>query len=188
MRLRSSSQDGNRGIKENEVMKRLCFLLPDVPTAHAVVDELKAGGVEESHLHVIANEGVPLEDLPEASLLEKTDYIRGVEIGAFGGGAIGLLAGLVAVTFPPAGLVLGGGIVLGTTLAGATVSALLSGLIGMDFPNARLEKYQDAIESGQVLMLVDVAESRANQTAAVIKRHHPEVDIGEAKPHLVEHL
>lgn len=169
-------------------MKRLCFLIPDISTARGIVAELKGENIEEKHLHVIAKEGAHLEALPEASLLEKTDYLRGVEIGALGGGAVGLLAGLIAVSFPPAGLVLGGGIVAAATLAGATVSALLSGLIGLDFPNARLEAYQEAIENGQILMLVDVAESRAERTAATIRRHHPEVEIHEAKPHAVEHL
>lgn len=169
-------------------MKRFCFLLPDIPTTRRVVSELKEQGIAEEHLHVIANEGVPLEDLPEASLLEKSDLIRGAEIGAVGGGAIGLLAGLVAISVPPAGIVVGGGVAVATTLMGATLSALLSGLIGMDFPNARLESFQDAIESGQVLMLVDVGESGAEETASNIRKHHPEVELHEVKPHLFEHL
>ncbi|RMD67961.1 MAG: DUF1269 domain-containing protein, partial [Gammaproteobacteria bacterium] len=88
-------------------MRRLYFLVPDVETAKKIVDELLLARVEERHIHLIAKEGTPMEDLPEATFLQKTDFIPALERGLAIGGATGLLAGLVAVTFPPAGLVLG---------------------------------------------------------------------------------
>ena len=46
---------------------------------------------------MLAKRGIPLEDLPEANLLQKTDFIPAVEQGVAVDGATGLLAGLVAV-------------------------------------------------------------------------------------------
>ena len=111
--------------------RRMYFLLPDVPTARQVVDELLLARIDDRHMHVLAKEGTTMEDLPQATLLQKSDFVHGVEQGLAVGGVTGVLAGLVAVTFPPAGLVLGGGAVLATALAGAGMGAWVSSMIGI---------------------------------------------------------
>lgn len=100
-------------------MRRLYFLVPDITMAKSMVDGLLIADIQENHIHILAKEGIPLTNLPEASLLEKSDLIHSLEQGAAVGGVMGVVAGLIAVTFPPAGIVLGGGAVLGITLAGA---------------------------------------------------------------------
>ena len=101
-------------------MRRLYFLVPNVASARTINDELLLARVEEKHIHVIAKEGTAMEDLPEAKLAQRSDLIPALERGISIGGATGLVAGIVAVTFPPAGLALGGGAVLGIGLAGST--------------------------------------------------------------------
>ena len=81
-------------------MRRIYFLVPDVDVAKRIVDELLLARIEERHLHLLAKRGTPLEDLPEASLLQKTDFIPAVERGLALGGATGMLAGLVAIALP----------------------------------------------------------------------------------------
>ena len=49
-------------------MRRLYFLVPNVESAKKINDELLLARVEERHIHIIAKEGTPMEDLPEASL------------------------------------------------------------------------------------------------------------------------
>ncbi len=163
-------------------MRREYFLLPDIESARKVVEELREAGVDERHLHAIAKENTPLEDLPEASILEKTDYLRAIEIGLAGGGTVGLLAGLVAVTLPPAGVALGGAGVLYTTLAGAGVGAWLSGLVGLDYPDQRLLKFEEAIDKGEILLLVDVVEDRIEEIRDLVRKHHPEAEFGGTDP------
>ena len=104
-------------------MKRLYFLLPDITMAKSIVDGLLLADIEEQHIHILAKEGIPLDDLPEASMLLKSDLIPALERGAALGGVTGIVAGLFAVSFPPAGVVLGGGALLGITLAGAGIGA-----------------------------------------------------------------
>jgi hypothetical protein len=165
-------------------MRRLYFMVPDLDTANTVVDELLLKRVDEHHIHVVAKEGTPMGDLPEANLLQKSDFIPAMERGLAVGGITGVLAGIAAVTFPPAGLVLGGGAILGTSLAGAGIGAWISGMIGMDVPNSQIEKFEDAIEKGEVLMMIDIPKARVEEIEALIQQHHPDADMGGTEPHI----
>ena len=165
-------------------MRRLYFLVPDLDTAKTVVDELLLKRVDEHHIHVVAKEGTPMGDLPEANLLQKSDFIPAMERGLAVGGITGVLAGIAAVTFPPAGLVLGGGAILGTSLAGAGIGAWISGMIGMDVPNSQIEKFEDAIEKGEVLMMVDIPKTRVEEIETLVQQHHPDADMGGTEPHI----
>ncbi len=165
-------------------MRRLYFMVPDIDTANTVVDELLLKRVDEHHIHVVAKEGTPMGDLPEANLFQKSDFIPAMERGVAVGGITGLLAGLAAMTFPPAGLVLAGGAVLGTSLAGAGIGAWISGMIGMDVPNTQIKKFEDAIEKGEVLMMVDIPKERVEEIEALIQQHHPDADMGGTEPHI----
>ena len=163
-------------------MRRLYFLLPDVEVAHKLVDELLLARIDERHMHAIAKEGIPMKDIREASPLQKSDFIPALEKGLVGGAYMGLLAGLVAAAFPPTGLVIGGGAVLAITAAGATVGGLMSSMVGIGLPSGRLEKFEDAIQAGEILMLVDVPRQRADEIEELVKKHHPEADIEGAEP------
>jgi len=175
-------------ITEGHMMKRLYFLLPDVQVTREVVDELRSAGIEERHMYTVGSSATVLEKLPEATIVEKTDFAHGVAIGIAGGGIVGALAGLVALAFPPAGLVVGGGAILALGVAGSSVGGLLSGLIGLDYPNSHLEKYRDAVESGSLLLLVDVPNERVPEVVKLIAGHHPDARIEAARAHPIESL
>ncbi|HKR38121.1 MAG TPA: DUF1269 domain-containing protein, partial [Paraburkholderia sp.] len=85
-------------------MRRIYFLLPDVHSAQTIVNELLLMRVEWRHIHVIANHEVPLKDLPDATLAQRSDLLPALARGTAAGGFTGMLAGLAALTFPPAGL------------------------------------------------------------------------------------
>jgi len=165
-------------------MRRLYFMVPDIDTANTVVDELLLKRVDDHHIHVVAKEGTPMGDLPEANLLQKSDFIPAMERGLAVGGITGVLAGIAAVTFPPAGLVLGGGAILGTSLAGAGMGAWLSGMIGMDVPNTQIKKFEGAIEKGGVLMMIDIPKTRVEEIEALVQQHHPDTNMGGTEPHI----
>nr|VFK78450.1 MAG: hypothetical protein BECKSD772D_GA0070982_101524 [Candidatus Kentron sp. SD] len=162
--------------------KRLYFLVPDVDTCRAIVGELGEAGIPESHTHVIGNHFTPLDGLHEASFLQKSEFTHGVEEGLGVGGAAGLIGGLLAATFPPAGLVLGGGALLASTLAGAGLGALVSAVVAKDIPSRKLEAFEDAINAGELLLLVDVPKKRIEKLVDIIQGHHPEVEIGMTTP------
>ena len=165
-------------------MRRLYFLLPSLQLTNLVVDELLLKRIDDHHIHVVAKEGTPLGNLPEANLLQKSDFIPAVERGLAVGGITGMLAGLAAVTFPPAGLVLGGGAILGTSLAGAGVGAWVSGMIGVDVRNSQIDRFQNAIEQGEVLIMVDVPKDKVEEIENLVHSHHPQAEMGGTEPHI----
>jgi hypothetical protein len=162
-------------------MRRLYFLTPDVNSCHAIVEELKASGVPQRHLHVIASLAQSLADLPEAGILQKTELLHGIEKGAGLGGTAGMLGGLLAMAFPPAGIVLGGGALLVGAAAGAGFGAVVTALMSSHEHNHELEAFQSAIEAGEVLLMVDVHRGEVDKTKQLILSHHPEAKIGVAK-------
>lgn len=162
-------------------MRRLYFLVPDVATTKKIVDELLLARIEERHIHVLAKRDTPLEDLPEATFLQKTDFVPAMEQGVAVGGATGLLAGLAAVAVP-GGLVLGGGALLGMSLLGAGLGAWWSSMIGAGIGNRRLKDYEAAIERGEILVMADVPRDRVAVIEEKLKKHHPEVQLGGCDP------
>lgn len=161
-------------------MRRLFFLVPNISSCQTIVSELKGSGIPERHLHVIASVEQALDDLPEANILQKTELIHGIEKGAGLGGTAGILGGLLAMAFPPAGLVLGGGALLAGAVAGAGFGAVVSALMSSHEHNHDLFAFQQAIEAGEILLMVDVPKKQVVQTREMIISHHPEAKIGVA--------
>ena len=165
-------------------MRRLYFMLPDLSTTNTVVNELLLKRIDEHHMHIIAKEGTPLGDLPEAGLLQKSDFIPAVERGVAVGGVTGLLAGIAAITFPPAGLILGGGAVLATSLAGAGFGAWMSGMIGVDVHNTQITQFEDGIQRGEILMMVDVPKTKVEEIEKLVHSHYPQAQMGGTEPNI----
>lgn len=157
--------------------RRMYFLLPDVSRAKMVFRELLLARIEERHIHVVAKEGTPLGDLPEATLLQKSDAVHATGLGLIIGGATGAVAGILAMIFPPSGLAMGLSVVLAMALLGSIMGIWVSGMIGSSTPNTHLERFNSEIERGQVLMLVDVPSDRADEISDMIHRQHPEADM-----------
>ena len=164
-------------------MRRLYFMIPDVTSAKAIIDELLLARVEERHIHLVAKDHSELEKehLPEASLLQESDFVPALERGMALGGATGLVAGLAAVILPT-GLILGGGAVLGTSLLGAGLGAWVSSMIGISAPNSRLKRFEEEIDNGQILMLIDVPKTRVADITGLVQKHHPEAHIEGTEP------
>ena len=165
-------------------MRRIYFLVPDIATTKRIVDELLLARIEERHIHVIAKRGTPLEDLPEANLLQKSDFIPAVEHGLALGGSTGILAGLVAIALPATAPVIAGGVLLATTLAGAGVGAWAGGMVGMSVGNTRIKQFEDAIEAGELLVLADVPKDRVDEIEARVKQHLPQAQIEGTEPEI----
>ena len=123
------------------MLRRIYCLVPSVEVARKVVDEVLLARVEEKHIHVLAKRGTPLEDLPEATMMQKSDFIPAIERGVAQGGVVGLLAGLVGIALTPGAMVIAGGIILACSLTGAGVGAWIGGMIGLNIGNTRLKRF-----------------------------------------------
>ena len=165
-------------------MRRLYFMIPGIDSAKTIVDELLLARVDQRHIHIAAADHHALTEanLPEANLLQESDFVPAVERGLAIGGATGILAGVAAVALPGVGLVLGGGAILGIGLAGAGLGAWVSSMIGISAPSSRLTEFEDAIKEGGLLMMVDVPKTRVDEITDLIKQHHPEAEIEGTEP------
>jgi hypothetical protein len=165
-------------------MRRLYFLIPTVDSAKTIVDELLLARIEERHIHIAAKDHHALTEahLPEANLLQESDFVPAVERGLAIGGATGVVAGIAAIAIPGVGLALGGGAILGIGLAGAGVGAWISSMIGISAPSSRLTSFEEAIEKGSLLMMVDVPKARVEEISKLVKSHHPEAEIEGTEP------
>lgn len=163
-------------------MKRIYFLVPDVPTARTIVEELLLARIEERHIHILARRGTPLEELPEASILQKSDFFPAIQRGLAAGGAAGTLVGLVGLAFAPGAVVVAGGAVLGSALFGAGLGAWISGMVGLSIGNSRVREFETAIEDGALLMMVDVPKERVDEVSERVQRHHPDAECEGIEP------
>ncbi len=154
--------------------RRIYFLVPNTQSARQVRDELLLDRIEDRHIHVLAREDIPLYGLNEASILQKSDFVHGAETGLAVGGGIGIVAGLVAVFFPPAGVDLQLVTILLTALLGAAFGAWVASMVASSIPNSRLKAFESAIAAGLVLMMVDVPPGRLDEIRKRVMAHHPE--------------
>ncbi len=139
---------------------RLYCVIPDIVRCTLLTHQLQDAGLSQRYIHVLARDDISLEGLPQATILQKTELTHGIEMGLGVGGVGGMLGGLLAVTFPPAGIVLGGGaLVLITALAGAGVGSVVSALIAGGIPSHELEEFRDHIYHGKILLMVDISRN-----------------------------
>jgi hypothetical protein len=162
--------------------RRLYFMVPDVTSARQIRNELLLARIEDAHIHVLAKDGVPLAGLHEASILQKSDFVHGAETGLAVGGGIGIIAGVVAVFFPPAGVDLQLVTILLTALIGAAFGAWVASMVASSIPNSRLKTFEAAIAAGRILMMVDVPPRRVDEIRKLIAAHHPEATSSGTEP------
>ncbi|MEK6593442.1 MAG: DUF1269 domain-containing protein [Pseudomonadota bacterium] len=164
--------------------RRLYFMLPDMHTAHRVLDEMLLARIEERHIHFLARRGTLPPDLPEASVLQKTDFVHGAGIGLVIGGGTGVIAGALLVLFPPHGGALQLVTVLITAVLGALFGAWMASMAASAVPNSMLKRFHPDIERGKVLMMIDVPLRREREISGLIASRHPEVEAGGIEPTL----
>jgi hypothetical protein len=154
--------------------RTLYFLLPDVETAEKVEEGLLLARIEEKRMHFLGKRGTDMKSLTEATPAHKTDLIRGIYIGLFSGAITGLLAGLYVYFNPEAiGMQAPPFVIFICALVGAIVGAWISGpLIGGSTPNAKLAGFQEALQQGKILMIIDVQPKRADEIRKIVKNFY----------------
>jgi uncharacterized membrane protein YeaQ/YmgE (transglycosylase-associated protein family) len=162
--------------------KRLYFMLPDEQSARGMLNELLLARVEERHIHFLAKRGTLPPDLPEASVLQKTDIVHGAELGLVVGGVAGTLAGVLMVILPAGEVSFGIAAILITGLFGGLFGTWVSSMIGSQVPNSKLNAFHADIERGRVLMMVDVPFGRIQAIRDLVAQRHPEAVSGGTEP------
>ena len=161
--------------------RRLYFMLPDVPSARAMLDELLLARIEIGHMRFMARDGLP-SDMPDVSFLQKTDLVHGAQLGVVIGAIVGLGAGVFLTLFPVDGMTLRTAAILLVALGGAIFGGWASGMNAAAVPNTRLRQFTPRIEQGQVLLIVDVPVRRVEEIEEMIAKRHPEISFGGMEP------
>jgi len=162
--------------------RRLYYVLPSVPAARAMLDELLLARIEERHIRFMASEGALPKDMPECGFMVKTDLIHGAQLGIIIGGIAGFVAGVMLVLMPPDGLTMRTAAILLMALGGALFGAWASGMNAAAVPNKKLEKYAERIAAGEVLMMVDVPLRRVREIEDMIAARHPDFSFAGEEP------
>lgn len=132
---------------------RLVFSTPNVATATRAVAVARKQGIADDCLSLVARSDIELERIPEHRKEAHTDFIPAAVRGAGYGAATGLVAGLVATVISPLGIALAG--VAATTVAGSLVGGWASALMGSALPDPVRRKFEQEIEAGRVLVVID---------------------------------
>lgn len=125
-------------------------------------------------MHFLARRGTDLGELHEASYLHKTDAVHGAFVGLVIGGVMGVLVGLLLVEYPPQGVSLELVAVLIAALVGSVLGVWVASMVGLQVPNSRLKGFEQELQQGKILLMLDVPAGRYEEVRDIIVRSHPE--------------
>lgn len=164
-------------------MKRLYFLAPNIKSTQSIVHELHEKGITDDDIHVVGKDHASLAKahIHEAGLLETTDVTHAMHQGAKYGALVGFTGGILAAIFLPISLLFKFVTLIGLTMFGTAFGTWASSLVGISIPEPGVEKFQDDVDHGDLLMLVDVEVDREQEVMQLIRRHHPEARIGGSR-------
>lgn len=138
---------------------RHVFIVPHLAAAQAAISAARGAGLPDDNLSLIARANIELDAIPDHRKDAATDFMPAALRGAAAGGGAGLLAGLLAIAFPPLGVTLAGAAML--TVGGTLVGTWVSALVGSSVPDPIRRTFESEIEAGKILLVVD-AENDAH--------------------------
>lgn len=154
--------------------RRLYFMLPNVTSAERTANDLLLARIEDKRMHFMAKPGTHLGKLHEAGYTLRNDLLRGAEVGLVSGGVLGLVIGIALYATQPVGIVLQPVIILAMAVLFAVIGAWSSSMIGVALPNSQLSQFEEEIEQGKVLLIIDVPRGRVDEVRNLIGHAHPE--------------
>lgn len=172
-------------------MQRLYFLTPDLDTTVNIAKELSELGLTKREVHVTGRDWQHLEEqgLNNATLRQTSDVVHAAGRGAKFGVPLGCLLGVVVYFslgegWGPWGIA---AIIAGMGVFGGLFGIWTSTMVGVSVHDVKIDKYEDEIENGAFLMMVDVANQREDEIYSIIHRHHPEVVIDKVTREELKH-
>lgn len=168
-------------------MKCIYYVAPTLPNTQHISDDLRAAGVRDFYLHVVAKDeyGLRRQQIHSANYLETLDVIRDGYIGA----AIGFLVGLAGIGllqyFEPFGPNVPTLVYVVLVAAATLFGAWEGGLTGIDSENKKLRRFHAQIEAGKYLMLVYVRKRQEATVRGMMQQNHPEAELMGIDTHFI---
>ena len=163
--------------------RRVYWLLPDLPSARATMDDLLRARVELRQMHFVGREDCDMSGLHAANVLQTSDVIGSAEAGlVIGAAAGGMLGAFTAVSFTGLGDAPQWSLIPVLVVVGSLFNAWASSMIGISAPNRRLQRFAAQIEQGRILLAVDVPLERVEEVEARLQALHPEARFEGSEP------
>ena len=147
---------------------RRIYATPNLAAAQAALGAARDTGIDPHSLSLIARSDIEMEAVPDELREAHADTVPAALRGAAGGGAVGLVAGLVAVAVPPLGITLAGAGLMAAV--GALVGSWSAALVGASVPDPVRRTFEDTIKAGQILVVVDADAGALQRAEAAILR------------------
>ncbi len=162
--------------------KRAVGVFTNRRDAEHALHELRDSSFPMDKISVVAQNTDGDSDIAGAEVREKVGdkSDEGAKVGALSGGALGgltgLLVGLGTLAIPGLGPIMLAGATataLATTVAGAGIGAaagsLLGALVGLGIPEERARVYNDRVERGQYLVMIDGTDAEIAKAEAILR-------------------
>ena len=152
-------------------MRRIYYLLDDINEADLISDTLHENGIADWQFHVLAKneEGLCQHHLHQANFLQKRDVVHSGERGAIVGGGVGLYLSLFILPWSISSTTL----LLTVLLALTIVGVVIGGLLGNSHENYKIARFHDDLESGKLLILLDVKKDQHALVLHLMKVEFP---------------
>lgn len=154
--------------------QRLYFLLPDREHAAAVINELIDQGFDANNLHTLAGKGLSNEGLPASNAHQRRDFAGHLE---FWGWRLNLVIFFIAAFALLVMILTQAWLWLLLPLAVMVVSFML-GERFTHLPNTHLDEFRDALQHGEILLMVDTPVKRVGEVEIRVHGRHPEAVAG----------
>jgi hypothetical protein len=154
--------------------RRIYWLMPNLESARRTMDDLLLARIESRNIHFHASEGTDLSGLHPANVLQASDLVPSVQMGLLLGAAGGGVAGVALAVSPWVDELSKPTVVAALAVFGLLFGAWSSSLIGVSTPSRRLRRFDQAMQDGEILLMVDVPHVRLDEIEALLHARHPE--------------
>ena len=146
---------------------RRVFSTESIQKAQEAVAVARAAGALDDDISLVARSDIEMQLIPDKRHDVGMDFAPAALRGALGGGSMGLLAGLVAMVIPAFGITLAGAALF--TATGAMVGSWSGALVGSAIPSEVRRRFEDEIEAGRVLVVIDVVQENIAAIEAALQ-------------------
>ena len=141
-------------------MKRCIYAFDSADVARMSIPTLVNAGIPEQDISLMAKTDIQANRIPHRFLDASTDFAPALARGAAIGGVTGLVAGLIVTSIPAFGFDSGSLVMLAFLVIGILVGGWSSALMGSALSDEVRQKFDDEIEAGRTLLVIDVKKSQ----------------------------
>ena len=163
-------------------MKRGYLLAASLDQAEQAVEVLHDLKIDDAHIHVLSQDtdGVRQHHLHAANMIQRTDLVRGAELGALNGLGVGLVlipVSLMAAIYLPLSIETKQLLLLGVTIVPILLCALAGAVVGACHESYKIAVFHEQLVQGRHLILVD--SDNIKQLKSQLLARCPLEDVGD---------